>query len=63
MPKINDVKKDDALEFRPSVARPLPQGPSFTTSVPQQIVQPAPAPLPMADVEGPDLTPLPSSRP
>jgi hypothetical protein len=51
-------KTDDALEFRPSVPRPLPQGPTFTTAVPQQTLQSAPAPLPMVNSDGPPLTPI-----
>jgi hypothetical protein len=51
-------KKDDALEFRPSVPRPLPPGPTFTTAVPQRISQPVPE-LPMVDADGPALTPVP----
>ena len=55
--------KDDSLEFRPSLPRPLPQGPTFTTAIPQQTIQSAPAPLPMVNSDGPSLTPLPQTSP
>jgi hypothetical protein len=56
-------RKDDTPEFRPAIPRPLPQGPSFTTAVPQQTVRQAPPPLPMVNPEGPQLTPLPPVPP
>jgi hypothetical protein len=52
--------KDDALEFRPSIARPLPQGPVFTTAVPQQASHTAPPPLPLVGFDGPPLTTTPA---
>lgn len=58
-PSIVD-KSDDVLEFRPSAPRPLPNAPGFTTAVPQQKTQQPPAPLPMADDDGPSLTPVPA---
>ncbi len=50
-------KTGDALEFRPSVPRPLPQGPAFSTSVPHDAILTTPPPLPMVDPQGPPLTP------
>jgi hypothetical protein len=62
LPRIVSTN-DDGLEFRPSSPRPPSQGTMFTTSVPQRPSQPAPAPLPMVDSEGPALTPLPAVIP
>ena len=59
--KFTAPKKEDALEFRPSVPRPLPPGPTFTMAVPQQTIEPAPVALPMVDADGPPLTPPPST--
>ncbi len=54
---IPAAKKDDGMpEYRPSMPRPLPQGPAFTTAVPQQPLRTVPQPLPMVD-DGPSLTP------
>jgi len=58
--QVPEAKKDNVLEFRPSVPRTLPKDPLFTTSVPQQISPPALQPLPMVEGEGPELTPLPT---
>jgi hypothetical protein len=57
------TKDDDGLEFRPANPRPPAQGSTFTTSVPQRTIQPAPAPLPLVDTDGPALTPLPTTTP
>jgi hypothetical protein len=55
--RVPAAKKDDSLEFRPSIPRPLPQGPTFTTAVPQQASHSAPPPLPLVNSEGPPLSP------
>jgi hypothetical protein len=58
------TKKDDALDFRPSIPRPLPQGPPFTTAVPQQTSQSQSPPLPLVNPDGPPLSPpSPASSP
>jgi len=59
--KFTAPKNQDTPEFRPSVPRPLPQGPSFSTSMPQEPIQAAPPVLPMVETDGPPLTPLPNS--
>lgn len=49
------IKREEGVpQFRP--AKPLPQGPTFSTVVPQQPKTAAPPPLPMVE-EGPALTP------
>jgi HEAT repeats len=61
--KNSTQKSSDTPEFRPSVPRPLPQGPAFSTAMPQEPILTTPSPLPMVDTQGPPLTPPPPSTP
>jgi hypothetical protein len=60
---VKTSKSSDTPEFRPSIPRPLPAGPTFSTAIPQQTNQPAPTPLPMVDGDGPPLSPPPAGTP
>ena len=55
------AKRDDTPEFRPSVGRPLPLGPVFSTAVPPQSA-PTPA-QPLVITDGPPLPPVPTPAP
>jgi hypothetical protein len=59
--KSAPTKPGDSPEFRPSVPRALPQGPTFSTAVPQEPVQITLPPLPMVD--GPPLPSTPTNAP
>ncbi len=61
--KNSTQKSGDAPEFRPSIPRPLPQGPAFSTSMPQEPIVSSPTPLPMVETQGPPLTPPPAPMP
>jgi len=61
--KFTAPKNADTPEFRPSAPRPLPQGPAFSTSMPQEPIHAVPPTLPMVETEGPPLTPLPNAPP
>lgn len=52
-------RADDTPEFRPSIPRPLPVGPVFSTAVPQNTREAPPATRPPESTDGPPLTPTP----